>query len=424
VSNELRETLKQKRIKYHEMYKAHENDLTDEVMSQLDEIEKEIIDLDMRVKRAEKAASVAATNTEAIRDLTEAAGSMIHPTQAQTKGQPSANGHREYKTLGQQFAESDAYQEWIKSLAPNGRIPDQKSFTSPPIEFKDLLTGADRESGGAFVTPAQYPRYVDLGRRPLVMRDIVTTGTIASDTFEYVRQTGETNNAAIVPESNAVNDAAGVKPESAMAFERVSEPVKTIAHWIPATKRTLADSGQLRALVDAFLRDGLEQELEDQMTTGDGIGDNFTGILETDGIQTQEFDTNALITTRRARTKVRIGGRAVPTAYAINPIDWENIELSTDGMERFYYGGPQEMATPRLWGLRVIESEAIPEGTALVGDFRWAVLLDREQSSITATNSHADFFVRNLVAILAEMRAAFGVLKPSAFVSIALTETP
>ena len=38
--------------------------------------------------------------------------------------------------------------------------------------------------------------------------------------------------------------------------------------------------------------------------------------------------------------------------------------------------------------------------TVLVGDFRKAVIWDRQQASISATDSHADFFIRNLVAIL------------------------
>jgi HK97 family phage major capsid protein len=50
-----------------------------------------------------------------------------------------------------------------------------------------------------------------------------------------------------------------------------------------------------------------------------------------------------------------------------------------------------------------------------------AVLWDREQAAVQVSDSHADFFVRNLVAILAEMRAAFGVIRPKAFVVIDLT---
>jgi HK97 family phage major capsid protein len=74
-----------------------------------------------------------------------------------------------------------------------------------------------------------------------------------------------------------------------------------------------------------------------------------------------------------------------------------------------------------VWNLPVIETEAVPQGTGYVGDFRKAVLWDREQATVKVTDSHLDFFVRNLVAILAEMRAAFGVLQPSAFVEIDLT---
>ena len=61
------------------------------------------------------------------------------------------------------------------------------------------------------------------------------------------------------------------------------------------------------------------------------------------------------------------------------------------------------------------------EGYGVVADWRRAVLLDREQTQILVSDSHSDFFVRNLIAILAELRAAFFVLRPSAFVSADLT---
>jgi HK97 family phage major capsid protein len=57
-------------------------------------------------------------------------------------------------------------------------------------------------------------------------------------------------------------------------------------------------------------------------------------------------------------------------------------------------------------------------GFALLGDFSKAVLWDREQTTVTMTDSHEDFFVRNLVAILAEERVAFAVTRPTAFVNV------
>jgi HK97 family phage major capsid protein len=56
-----------------------------------------------------------------------------------------------------------------------------------------------------------------------------------------------------------------------------------------------------------------------------------------------------------------------------------------------------------------------------VGDFRKCVLWEREGASIQVSDSHANFFIRNMVAILAEMRAAFGILQPNALVEIDLT---
>ena len=72
-------------------------------------------------------------------------------------------------------------------------------------------------------------------------------------------------------------------------------------------------------------------------------------------------------------------------------------------------------------GIPVVESESQAEGVGLLGDFAKAVLWDREQTTVTMTDSHADFFIRNLVAILAEERLAFGVTRPTAFVSLDLT---
>jgi HK97 family phage major capsid protein len=327
-------------------------------------------------------------------------------------------------TLGEAFAKSDQLRAMLKQY-PNGRIPERAVVNSAPFGAKTLITSGDT-SAGAFVQPDYRGLQVglDLFQRPLTIRNLITNGTTSSDTVEYVRVTGITNNAGPVAESTATADpgsmtpANGVKPESALALAKVTETVRTIAHWLPATTRALADAGQIRTLIDAFLRYGIEEELEDQMVNGSGTGENFTGISNVSGIQTQAWDTDILTTTRKARTLVRTVGRSIATAYVMNPADWETIDLLQDNEARYYFGGPIRLGQPTLWGLPVVESEAVPEGTAYVADWRKAVLWDREQATITVSNSHANFFIRNMVAILAEMRAAFGVLQPSAFVEI------
>lgn len=332
-------------------------------------------------------------------------------------------------SLGQQFVDSPEFKNWLKTIAPNGRIPDStKGIQSPPLQFKGLkefnrkalITGASETSAGA-LTDAQFLGLQDMGTfmRPLTIRDVITNGTTNTDAVEYVRVNTTTNAAAPVAEATATAGASGLKPESDVALAKVTATVKTIAHWLAATKRALSDAGQLRTLIDGFLRYGLEEEVEDQMMTGDGTGENFTGIANVSGVQTQAKGTDSLIVqARKARTKVLTVGRARPNAYILNPADWEKFDLLTDNEQRYYFGGPLAMGTPRLWGVPVIESEATPAGTGYVGDFRTCVLWDREQAAITVSDSHSDFFIRNMVAILAELRAAFGVFRPAAIVKL------
>jgi HK97 family phage major capsid protein len=126
------------------------------------------------------------------------------------------------------------------------------------------------------------------------------------------------------------------------------------------------------------------------------------------------------VTARKAITNLLINGRTIPTAWVLNPLDWETIDLLTDNEGRFHFGGPMAMGQRTLWGVPVVQSFFQPQGTGLLANWRKAVLWDREQATISVSDSHSDFFIRNMVAILAEMRAAFGVIRPSAFCEVDL----
>jgi HK97 family phage major capsid protein len=345
-------------------------------------------------------------------------------------GAPAGAGN----TLGERFTNAKAYQEWYKSIAPNGMIPEsRKGISSPSVDVKnfgmfkkDLITGTSSTSAGAWIIPDQSGIYEPLGRFPLTLRQLISVRTTTSDTVEFVRQTAQVTQAAPVPEANvttytgATGQVEGKKPEAAIAFERVSEPVKTIAVWIPATKRALSDAAQLRGLIDQELREDLMEELETQLLNGNGIGENFTGLNNTANTLAQAFVTDIQTTTRKAITHLSVTGKQMPTAWLMHPNDWETIDLLKDLQGRYYWGGPTAMGQRTLWGVPVVQSYFLTPGTAWLGNWSKAVLWDREQATITTTDSHSDFFIRNMVAILAEMRAAFGVIRPSAFVEVDL----
>lgn len=343
------------------------------------------------------------------------------------------------QTLGEMFVKSGQFEEFRKRYGGrDGVIPDSvKGLQSSPfsMDSKALVTGANDSSGGAFVIPNQYGPVTDLvGYRELTVRDLVTSGQTDSDTIEYVRVTSRTNNAAMVPEATSSGQpaaynaptggeliAGGYKPESGLGLERVATTVKTIAHWMPITKRAASDAGQVRTLVDNFLSYGLDEKLEDQMLTGSGSGENFQGILNSGLLTVGSAGTDLDAVVDAIRT-VRVTGRRRPTAIVMHPNDWYSTGflLAKDSQLRYLVGDPRASVDQlnTLWGLQVVVTEGMTENTALVGDFRQAVLWEREGLTLSMSDSHLDFFTRNLLAVLAEMRAGFGVLDPQAFCTV------
>ena len=388
-------------------------DFSDDEREQVTQRMKEVDDLQKQIKTLEGDADLR-KRIEGLGDGTGAKAADV--THSEVRG-----------TIGDQFAAhlAKSLERFGGSLSDH---QDVRGAVSPLLlngGMKALITGDSATSGGAFVTPQDLGlRDTGTFQRELTLRDLITNGTTQSDSVEYVRITGFTNAASPTPEATATTGTSGLKPESAMTFERVSAPVRTIAHWVPMTRRALSDAGQVRTVVDNFLRYGLEEAVEEQIINGTGTSEDFEGLdklADDDEVQDQAWATDLLTTTRKARTLVRTVGRARPTAYAFHPADWEKFDLLTnDTQGNFYFGGPRELGTPRLWGLPVVESEALDEGFGYVADWRQAVLWDREQASVTV-GTIGDQFVRNIVTILAEMRAAFGVFRPAAFVRIDLT---
>lgn len=340
-------------------------------------------------------------------------------------------GGRRIKSLGDYFTNSKEFKA-ARSVHGTGEVKGRFSLAAPvPVAggLKALIGTGDANGPGvgATIDPQRIPT-VQATWPELKLRNVVTVGSTSSDAIVYARilragTSGTVNNAAGVPEATTAaavgsgNPAvtpvqAGVKPESSIAFEKVTAPVITLAHWIPATRKALSDAGQLRTLIDNFLRTGLAHEMERQIIGGDTTdGEEFDGLLNTDGIQVQTFDTNIVTTIRKAITKVRRFGR--PNAVLVSPGTSERIDLLQMATGQYFGGGPFGPANPAIWRQPIIEVPGLSDDTVLVGDFSTAVVWDREDATVTATDSHLDFFTRNLVAILAESRAAFGVLDPA-----------
>jgi HK97 family phage major capsid protein len=271
-------------------------------------------------------------------------------------------------------------------------------------------------------------------KRTKRVRDLFPARSTTSTVIEYFRMTGFTNNAAAVAER--VGNQFGIKPQSSMSFEGAQTSVKTLAHWEAAHRNVLADEPQLRSIIDNELMYGLRLQEDAQILLGDGTGENLLGVLKTPGIQTYNWSSGATDAQNNKKdSRADALRRAVtlsllayyePSGIVIHPNDWEQIELTKDANGQYLVAASVALGgEPRVWRVPLVESVAMPEGTALVGSFgQGAQLYDREQANIRISEQHADFFIRNAIVILAEQRLALAVKRPESFVRVSFDSAP
>lgn len=325
---------------------------------------------------------------------------------------------------GTQFVQNRDYRELKQSGAFNSQLA-RTEFAVPMAEGtsliewaiarKTLLRGGSNTSGQSFVLEDHQPGFIDILQREINVLDLLPRIPTSGDTIEYVREDTFTNNSAFTAEATGFQASTlggdGVKPESALAYSTQTATVRTLAHYIPVTNRMLADAPAIRGIIDGRLLLGLQLTLESQVLSGNGSGENLTGLINAGiGIVSKgtDYGVDAIY---KGRTMVRNTGHGRPSAFVLNPTDWQTIRLSRESSSTatpgtYLMGPPSMSGAVTLWGLPVVEDEAVPAGTAIVGDWQQgATLFDREQGNVRAGTVN-DQFIRNMQTLLAELRVA------------------
>jgi len=351
---------------------------------------------------------------------------------------PPAMRPTQLKSLGQMFTESKEF----KGRRADGIMADafQLNDGLTELQRKDIYTAA-----GGTLTRFGFGR---VEQEPLVqrpyrtdrVRDLFPVANTNANLIEYMRVLGYldgNNNARPVPERDGDGNGAnfGLKPHTSLQLQPAQAPVRTIAHYELAHRNTLQDEPQLQSIIDNELLYGLRLVEGDQLLNGDGAGENLLGILRTPGIQrypgpglgwgsagTPVLAKDTYVdAVRRAATRVMLAYYS-PTGVVVHPFDWERMETTKDANGNYVVALNVAVgADKRIWQMPVIASPAMNQGTALTGAFGLgAKIYDRQQSNIRVADQHADLFIRNAVAILAEQRIGLTVARPESFVMIDL----
>lgn len=395
--------------------KGHINDTTKEIKELLDKQDNEIKQYGESTEKTGRAIDDATKRIDKLQEELKAAQSRMD--EMEKKGGRLFGGQAdERKSLGQRFVESDAFKGFDPNSQDRSGAVNVKSFYSG----RKTLTGeALGDTPGYLYDVNRVPGIIAPPERVERVRDLIPVLSTTQGAIEFVRETGFTNNASTVPEFRDTDEIE--KPKSAISFEIQSISMKTIAHWLPVTRQILADATGLQSYIDSRLIYGLKMVEDAQILYGDGTGSNLQGIMTADNVQEYKWSDgkagdNKIDAIRRAMTKARLAEYPV-TGIVMHPNDWEDIELLKGSDGHYIWVRVTEGGQQRLWRVPVVDTTAINEGDFLTGAFMMGTALwDREQASIRVSDSHQDFFTKNLLAILAEERITQTIYRPEAFV--------
>jgi HK97 family phage major capsid protein len=321
---------------------------------------------------------------------------------------------RASESVGTQLVRAVA--DWRRDPKHSGLPKGAEATLLADVPYGALFAATlteDPASGGDLVIPDFRPGIVPLPTRPLVVADLIAPGTTESALVTYMVETAFTNAADTVAEG-------AVKPESTLTFDAVSDPVRKIAHWLPVTEEIVDDVPQMRSYVDARLRLGVQLTEDDQLLNGTTTAPDIVGIRNRTGLAADvtrtDPETNADAIARQIAA-LTTSSTMAPTGIVMHPSNWLTILLSKTTTGEYIGTGPfGRVLAPTLWNLPVAVTPIIPVGTALVGAFRTAAQIFRKGGiNVAITDSHADYFIRNLLAIRAEERLALAVYRPGAF---------
>jgi HK97 family phage major capsid protein len=329
------------------------------------------------------------------------------------------------KSIGDLFVESEAFKSYdpTQKKGPTAEVDLDETFGRfvathgikaamelyDEVSFKatlDTITGYTPQA-------VRIPTIITPGEMRPTVASLLPQGQTTAQAIPYMEETTTTNSAAETAEGAA-------KPESTLAFTEKTSPVRKIATFLPVTDELFADVPGMRSYVENRLRTFIIQREDGQLLNGNGTAPNLRGILNTSGIQTQAKGADPTPDAiYKAMTKIEVNAFLDASGVVMHPNDWQEIRLlrTADGI--YIWGNPSEAGPERIWGLPVVKTTRITEGTGLVGAFRdGAQIFRRSEIAFAVSDSHSDFFQKNLLALRVEERLALVVFRPSGFCTV------
>lgn len=242
-------------------------------------------------------------------------------------------------------------------------------------------------------------------RRIPFMRQLMNSAGITNKYAVWIEQKNPEGGAGMIAEGE-------LKSQADFDLVEASSQVKKVAAWIKVSKEMVDDLSFMRGEINNELIEIVELKLDEQLLSGNGVGDNLTGLLS----YAQAFNPAAQFLTSIPFANdfdvLRVAMAQIANAnfaanyIVMNPADVADMELTktSTGEYTLPMFVPMADGVTRVANVPVVANNGVASGDYLIGDFTKSNLRMREDLNIQVGYVDKDF-TNNMMTILCEARA-------------------
>jgi HK97 family phage major capsid protein len=317
--------------------------------NQIDAIAKEI---------ESKFENVASTNKDEFNALTEKFNDLNSRIDAQEVATKKFNESREPKS----------FRNTLTKAISEGAIDALKNGNARSAKFEikaDMTTGADFT--GEVIAADRVSGYKFDPTRSTHVRQLIPTGSTASDVVRFVKESGYSNGAGATAEGSTLT-------QSDFDMTASDANVQKIGTYFRISEEMLADTPQLTSYLSARAPEKLLEVEDTQILSGTGVSPQLSGII-TDSADfaaggfanaiesANEFDVLTVAMNQLSLSNYQAN------YIMINPTDFHKILLLKDSNNNYLKDQWYQGLEPRINGVPVVLSTAITSDKYLIGNF-------------------------------------------------------
>ena len=315
----------------------------------------------------------------------------------------------------------------IKSALAEDEIKEflsKKKGATNKIDLKvagDMTESGNLTAGSVLITDQPRRDIIELKTRPIHMRDIMSIGTTAKDRIPVVKQANFEDGADMKAENTDSGQSDFDLTETYVNVERLCQ------HML-VSKDLLDDVPALTSFIVNHMPKRIKTKEDQQILFGSGSTPQLQGItgvataFAAGSFATSIPSANEVDVLRVALANLTVGYYA-PSAVILNPVDVAIIDMLKSNSTREYLGNNflisrnSNTGLLTVAGVPIISNTAMTAGYFCMGDFNDAAeILDRKQLTIQMSDSHSDYFIKNMICISFEERIALPIYYNGAFI--------